>query len=912
MSEPLISLCMIVKNEEDNLPGCLESVRGLVDEIIVIDTGSNDRTVLVAESLGAKVFSVPWEDDFAAARNESLSRASGNWILYLDADERLVSNGVRDCVRATAAVPGIDAWSVSIRNYKYDTEVFDSTLNIRLFRRLPEVLFENEVHERVEPALARIGACIRVAPFAIDHLGYRIAPERLKAKLERNLALSKKQLNRGPDPYCLYYVGITLLLLDRSAESEEYFRRAMESPDVPLYLYAMLCNITSYRHLLSGKADECLSLAEKSRGMVPCQNTSYLLSGLAYFRKSEYRAALPFLIRAREFQRTPPEKRQSELTQEYAFIDEAEFLKLIAICYSQTDRFAEAVELFREFIKLSEPDREILKLAGICAINAGDFGLGLELLGRIDEHGPEYPGIVLPMALACLQLNELDRAQALLDTARKNPDRNPEIESKIEKLLENRRAPAPAVASTCSVQKISLCMIVKDEQKWLPGCLESVRGFVDEIVVVDTGSSDQTVAIARSFGAEVFHYRWNDDFSQARNESLRHATGDWILFLDADERLDPIGGGDCLRQSACGLPADAFLVPILNRSVDAGEQTTVGSAIRFFRNIPGIRFSGRVHEGVDRFLSLKGATILRGPFAVNHLGYAQDQETVQSKYRRNLELIGRELEEEPENPYMRYHLGLTFMALGEEARAREAFDRALRTPGLNSSLEAMILNMKGYHHLRAGELDPAFVAASRSLALVPVQNTARLLTGLVLFRKGSFDLALPKLLESYEYLALPPEERQSDIYFEDSIAKTDLIEIIGVCFSEAGKPVDALPFLKLTALVKRDSVAYERLGICMLNSGDFSGAVQNLEKSLALGANRGSLALPLAYALFVTGDYAAAASSYRNADPKDSNELAVALRLADTMAAEERFRPYLAECVQFKQKLLRQAAGKEP
>jgi GT2 family glycosyltransferase len=87
--------------------------------------------------------------------------------------------------------------------------------------------------------------------------------------------------------------------------------------------------------------------------------------------------------------------------------------------------------------------------------------------------------------------------------------------------------------------KVSLTMIVKDEENNLPHCLESVRGVFDEIVVVDTGSTDRTIEIARSFGAEVFEFAWIDDFAAARNEALAHATGDYAFWLDADDVVDP-------------------------------------------------------------------------------------------------------------------------------------------------------------------------------------------------------------------------------------------------------------------------------------------------------------------------------------------------------------------------------------
>src|SRR5471030_2615411 len=85
--------------------------------------------------------------------------------------------------------------------------------------------------------------------------------------------------------------------------------------------------------------------------------------------------------------------------------------------------------------------------------------------------------------------------------------------------------------------QVSLCMIVKDEEEYLPRCLYSINDIVDEIIIVDTGSSDKTVEIAKSYGAKVYYFKWNSNFSEARNESLKYATKDWILILDADDEL---------------------------------------------------------------------------------------------------------------------------------------------------------------------------------------------------------------------------------------------------------------------------------------------------------------------------------------------------------------------------------------
>jgi len=109
-----ISLCVIAKDEEENIARCLDSVRGVCDEIIVVDTGSRDRTAEVAASRGARVFDHPWGDDFAAARNAGLERATGRWILVLDADEELSEGG--EILRQLAQSSDVEGFFLRIRN----------------------------------------------------------------------------------------------------------------------------------------------------------------------------------------------------------------------------------------------------------------------------------------------------------------------------------------------------------------------------------------------------------------------------------------------------------------------------------------------------------------------------------------------------------------------------------------------------------------------------------------------------------------------------------------------------------------------------------------------------------------------------------------------------------------------------
>ena len=173
-----LSLCMIVKNEQSNLVRCLSSVKAAVDEIIVVDTGSTDRTKEIAAVFGAKVFDAPWNDDFAEARNTALSKATGDWIFVLDADEAV---SPADCLKLKGLLKHAgkrkDAagWLVTTRNYSPDMNLEGWTANdgsygseeaasgwfpsvkVRLFRNDPRIRYEGAVHEMVEPSMKRAG-----------------------------------------------------------------------------------------------------------------------------------------------------------------------------------------------------------------------------------------------------------------------------------------------------------------------------------------------------------------------------------------------------------------------------------------------------------------------------------------------------------------------------------------------------------------------------------------------------------------------------------------------------------------------------------------------------------------------------------------------------------------------------------
>jgi tetratricopeptide (TPR) repeat protein len=339
---------------------------------------------------------------------------------------------------------------------------------------------------------------------------------------------------------------------------------------------------------------------------------------------------------------------------------------------------------------------------------------------------------------------------------------------------------------------LSLSMIVKDEAIALPDCLQSVQGVVDELVIVDTGSQDDTKAIAQSFGAKVFDFAWCDDFAAARNYSLAQVTGDWVLVLDADETL--------IRESIPAILAaiqapDTLLITLLREEVGA-TQSPVSLVSRLFRRHPQIQFQRAYHEWVDdTVMALQAAEphwqVCQLPLlAIRHAGYHPDAIANRQKFQRAetilsaalqanptdaylasklgglyleqghpqqaLALLQQGLNTDPSEPAIRYelafHLGLTQAALGQWAAARAAYELAI------AQALPPILKIGAFLNLAAIALDQNDPNLANSLlqqviAAHPTSAIAHYNLGLTRRRLGQFSVAA----ESYrQAIALNP------------------------------------------------------------------------------------------------------------------------------------------------------------
>ncbi|MGE5593875.1 MAG: glycosyltransferase [Betaproteobacteria bacterium] len=324
--------------------------------------------------------------------------------------------------------------------------------------------------------------------------------------------------------------------------------------------------------------------------------------------------------------------------------------------------------------------------------------------------------------------------------------------------MANRRATKKQAKKRAQVRRvksekehqISLCMIVKNEEEFLPGCLDSVKGVVDEIVIVDTGSTDRTVEIARQYEAKVYHYEWNDDFAAARNESLKHATCGWILVLDADERLGSDAAQALKRAASGSYPKAIYAARIVNHS-GAGSETEHYFP-RFFPNHAGIEYRGLIHErpaswGSGPFPASRLPYRLKG-FTIAHHGYQREVVQARDKLHRNIALLERVLQSE-DNPYYRYKLGSMLLSAGRISEAvhqteqvltvLESMDDGARREASVGRVDVLLLLAEMYE--RQGRHADASSAIDRALAILPGSKEACYQKAVQLLREGRTDEA---------------------------------------------------------------------------------------------------------------------------------------------------------------------------
>ncbi len=661
-----ISACIIARNEEVLLPGCLESIKDAVDEIILVDNGSTDKTIQIAKSIGCKVIPNTWQDDFSQARNITIENATCPFILVIDADERL-ENPEELRQIPVSADDSTGGWLVELTSQATrpdgSLDTYISRL-LRIFRNNKRIRFDGAIHEQVTNSLLSAGYQIFPSNVKIQHLGYGLDADTMQKKQNRNLNLLLKSIENEPsNSYNIYQAAKTYLALGQLKSAEKYISKAIELAPHSGSVLPQALNYGAIIAYQQGNYKLAIDRAAKSTSIIRNQSFANFILGEVYTHIDEHNRAIEHYNYMLNAMKNPDYKAQ--IAGEYNIPMEQAYFRL-----------------GRAFMGLQDYESAEKNFISGTKINPNDIS---NLIGLANVHfirkNPEKA------------LDYLTEANSLQPGRKDIRSFMQRIET--DKKLNRLKSRIAGKKNDYSPTKplISLAMIVKNEEKMLPGCLESVKLLVDEIVIVDTGSDDRTVEIALLSGAKVQHFKWIDDFSAARNEAIKHCSGKWILYLDADERIK-IPNTKIFREFLETQPGSTGGVICTIESdhsqLDGKVEKHRGGYPRVFRNLgyPIIKFTGRVHEQITPSLREAGKSLVTYPLIIEHLGYNRSKEEMNNKVKRNYRLLLKHVKEEPVKGYGWYQLGQTLARMKLTKEAEDSIKFAIECGDLSDTVYA--------------------------------------------------------------------------------------------------------------------------------------------------------------------------------------------------------------------------------
>ena len=561
-----ISACYIVKDEIAELEKSLSKIKNIVDEIIVINTGTDNNIGLTVRRSGGRVYPYQWENDFAAARNYALEQAAGDWIVFLDADEYVSLVDRKKMREIIEQHQESDVLLVKLYNIenKDEDNIIDFFWAPRIFKNSRELRYVGKIHEQLKRNGAPIEKVSLVDPkwLRIYHTGYET--EKLKAKAERNLDFLLELESKKDEPdhkYVYMYLAETYLSLGNMALAVQYARKDIALGRKIGVTYASRSHRILLQQLEANQASDkaICEAAEKA---------------------------------VKDFPELP------EFHAEYA-----QYLALQFEYEKAIEEMHCALNCWRNYRSI-EPSQFDEKAAGA--------------------------------------------AEVLLKEWQDTICREKSI-------------------------KISACVIAKDEAKEIGKWIQSMQGCTDEQILVDTGSVDHTAEIAAAAGVKVYHYPWDNDFAKAKNYAIEQATGDWIIFLDADEYFsaDTVHKVRTLiaREHPRVKEVDAILCRIVNIDVDKNNKEISRFVnLRMFRNVSYLRYGGNVHESVRRTTDGKLSIYVdKSELLIYHTGYSTNR--VKGKFKRNLALLEEDIAQHGKKPYQYRYLMDCYQGLGEYEKA---------------------------------------------------------------------------------------------------------------------------------------------------------------------------------------------------------------------------------------------------
>ena len=403
---------MIVKDEEEFLAACLDSVKDLVAEMIIVDTGSSDRTMDIARDYGAQVYAIPWKDDFAQARNYGLRRAGQPWILYMDADERLHPPH-HHAIRKAIAGNGADAFYIRVHS-----QVGNVLGNIphvqgypRLFRNLPGVSFVGRIHEQITPSLQRLNGRFALLEAEIEHLGYNLSEEQMKAKIERNLMALQTQHQEEPsNSYATFQLGQTCLLAGRYDEGINYLEKALTGRNVPPSLHSTINLIIANEEFRREEYPAAIDRIREALRRTPKQRLGWFLLSECFAKQGEYGEAIEALKQLKSYK----DLLYSDISIDKVFEDYLVEQRL-ALYYHQLRAYPQAVAHFRNYFFLSSTYRvahfeKLIELRAEKSVRIKDWD---RLLEHIIEHIDQFDDSVEAIRLLAGHLQDAGQSPAM-------------------------------------------------------------------------------------------------------------------------------------------------------------------------------------------------------------------------------------------------------------------------------------------------------------------------------------------------------------------------------------------------------------------------------------------------------------------------------------------------------------------
>ena len=801
-----LSCCIIVRDGGATFERCLASLRDVVDEIVVVDTGSEDDSLQTAERHGARIGHFAWRDDFAAARNASLDLASGDWIMWMDADDYLLPEDRDRLSRAKQMQPDRALYFTLVNEGGRDQSRFRQ---IKMFPNLPEIRFERPVHETVMPSLLRLGLSVAPTDGEVRHTGYADQDEKDR-KQRYYLELMLRWLEQKPDDFDIHFrVGHTYYAERNTAAALARFNLILDAGMESVgqaSVYRMAAAFRGRMRLEASELESALSDLETALGIDGADVLANLSIGDVLTKTAEYTRAIPHLQAALRGRPDPHFPFDATLLGYSAHF-------FLGQCYQATGRYGEAAEEFSAARALCPERSEAQAALSQLKLSAGaqvkDGGKGLY----------KRPGAFVSKTHA---------------------------------------ADMPAT-SPGSTEKLSLCMIVRDEEARLGNCLESVSGLCDEIVVVDTGSRDRTIEVAERFGAKIGHFEWCDDFAAARNASLELATGDWILWLDADDLLPGEYHGSIRSLMSRGRDKAYFFA-----LDDRGYESVSCLQMRLFPNLPGVNFQMPIHEQVTISLADLGIEMIPADVRVVHTGYTTP-EVVREKKDRYLEIMERWLESHPEDYMVRSHVALTYHSTGRLQESVDAYlaivDDSRCFEDSNWVVYTTSLLFLGRTFLKMGELERARDFMHRAEEIDPDYILTRFSLTELYAERGEFQRAL-----EYGESVLTSEKQVTFFPVDDDEVTYSTLCLCGRSSQALGDYSGGESYFRRASEVPvpRRSEALGSLSDLRKSRGDSDGARQALEEASALDPQNAKHIFNLGMLSLDNRDFDAATSSFEH------------------------------------------------